>query len=156
MPGPYRRKKSNRKYTGFGKDLKTKHRSKDLDEITEDLKPVNVESMIRQKIDYDLPGAGQSYCVHCAKHFISEKALREHLTSKPHKRRLKALEDEPYSIEESERAAGMGNYIMPKKRKVIDHDEILDELEEKASSMLEEESGTVEPKTVDSEETVVK
>ena len=44
--------------------------------------------------------------------------MQKHFTSKVHKRRLKALEDEPYSIEESERAAGMGSYIPPKKRKM--------------------------------------
>lgn len=33
-----------------------------------------------------------------------------------HKRRLKALELEPYSIEESERAAGAGSYRQAKKR----------------------------------------
>merc|ERR1712029_835836 len=31
---------------------------------------------------------------------------------------MKALETEPYTIEESERAAGMGSYIPPKKRKM--------------------------------------
>ena len=31
---------------------------------------------------------------------------------------MKALEIEPYSIEESERAAGMGSYVQPKKRKI--------------------------------------
>lgn len=31
---------------------------------------------------------------------------------------MKALELEPYSIEESERAAGKGSYIEPKKRKI--------------------------------------
>jgi len=33
-----------------------------------------------------------------------------------HKRRLKALEIEPYSIEEAERAAGRGSFVKPKKR----------------------------------------
>jgi len=35
-----------------------------------------------------------------------------------HKRRIKALELEPYSIEESERAAGKGSYVTPQKRKI--------------------------------------
>lgn len=43
---------------------------------------------------------------------------------------MKSLEEEPYSIEESERAAGMGSYIMPKRRKVMAHDEILEEIGE--------------------------
>ncbi len=40
------------------------------------------------------------------------------MKSKPHKRRLHALKTEPYTIEESERAAGMGSYIAPRKRKM--------------------------------------
>jgi bud site selection protein 20 len=36
-----------------------------------------------------------------------------------HKRRLKALELEPYSIEDSERAAGLGNFQLPKRRKIV-------------------------------------
>lgn len=35
-----------------------------------------------------------------------------------HKRRLKALELEPYSVEESEKAAGHGNFVPAKKRKI--------------------------------------
>ena len=50
------------------------------------------------------------------RYFISAQALAEHLRSKVHKRRLKQLEDEPYSIEESLRAAGIGSYVEPKKR----------------------------------------
>lgn len=44
--------------------------------------------------------------------------MHSHFTTKVHKRRLKALELEPYSIEESERAAGKGSYIEPQKRKI--------------------------------------
>jgi bud site selection protein 20 len=36
-----------------------------------------------------------------------------------HKRRLKALELEPYSVEDSERAAGFGSFQLPKKRKIV-------------------------------------
>merc|ERR1712193_62801 len=42
---------------------------------------------------------------------ISEKA-------KPHKRRLHALKTDPYTIEEANRAAGMGSFILPGKRKM--------------------------------------
>lgn len=31
---------------------------------------------------------------------------------------MKALEIEPYTIEESERAAGVGSWVQPKKRKI--------------------------------------
>ena len=57
-------------------------------------------------MDFDKPGLAQFYCVHCAKHFINERAFKDHIKGKPHKRRLHALETEPYTIEESERAAG--------------------------------------------------
>ena len=59
-----------------------------------------------QPVDLDKPGLAQYYCVHCAKHFINERAFSDHIKGKPHKRRLHALETEPYTIEESERAAG--------------------------------------------------
>merc|ERR1712241_639593 len=52
------------------------------------------------------------------KHFIDTHAFHDHIKSKPHKRRLKALETEPYTIEESQRAAGMGSYTNPRKRKM--------------------------------------
>lgn len=45
--------------------------------------------------------------------------MNEHFKTKVHKRRLKALELEPYSIEESERAAGHGNFKQASKRKIV-------------------------------------
>ena len=56
--------------------------------------------------------------MHCAKHFIDDKAFHDHVKGKPHKRRLHALKTEPYTIEESERAAGMGSYRQAQKRKM--------------------------------------
>lgn len=52
------------------------------------------------------------------RYFINETALHSHFSTKVHKRRLKVLELEPYSIEESERAASKGSYIEPEKRKI--------------------------------------
>lgn len=69
-------------------------------------------------MDFDKPGSAQHYCVHCARYFINETALNDHFKTKVHKRRLKALELEPYSIEESERAAGHGSWKAPVKRKI--------------------------------------
>ena len=76
----------------------------------------------------DLPGLGQYYCVHCARHFADDATLRGrmhsftlihslthclptcsltgHILSKLHKRRLKDLQQPQYSKEEAERAAG--------------------------------------------------
>lgn len=115
---PYKRKKQHRGDIHLKKNWRTKRRTKDLDEIDQDLKEENVKQLLNQEVDYDKPGAAQYYCVHCARHFINETALNSHFTTKVHKRRLKALELEPYSIKESERAASKGNYIAPQKRKI--------------------------------------
>lgn len=73
---------------------------------------------MQQEVDIDKPGAAQHYCLHCARYFINQNALEEHFRTKVHKRRLKALELDPYTIEESERAAGFGNWKAPNKRKL--------------------------------------
>lgn len=44
--------------------------------------------------------------------------MTDHFRTKVHKRRLKALELTPYSIAESERAAGHGNWVDAEKRKI--------------------------------------
>lgn len=69
-------------------------------------------------MDIDKPGNAQFYCIHCARYFINNQALQEHFRTKVHKRRLKALEIQPYTIEESEQAAGFGSYQQPIKRKI--------------------------------------
>merc|ERR1712203_810583 len=104
--------------THLKKGSRAKRKTKDLDEVDNDLQEGKVEKFLKQDIDFDKPGLGQFYCVHCAKDFIDSHAFQGHIKSKPHKRRLHALKTDPYTIEESERAAGMGSYVMPKKRKM--------------------------------------
>jgi bud site selection protein 20 len=87
-------------------------------QIDEDIKPENAEKLVNQEVDHDKTGGAQFYCVHCARYFIDNHALHDHFKTKVHKRRLKALELEPYSIEESERAAGLGSWKAPEKRKI--------------------------------------
>lgn len=74
-------------------------------------------------------------CICFRRYFIDDYTLKEHFRTKTHKRRLKALELEPYTIEESERAAGKGSYQTPKRRRVetqkLDEDEDLENNEEK-------------------------
>lgn len=74
--------------------------------------------MINQNVDLDKPGFAQFYCIHCAKYFVDDHSIQAHYKTKVHKRRMKALELEPYSIEESERAAGHGCFKNPIKRKM--------------------------------------
>ncbi|XP_005090598.1 zinc finger protein 593 [Aplysia californica] len=114
--GRYRRKKMHKGDKPLKEKYRTKRRTRDLDQIHDDMK--SPDKMVNQPVDLDKPGAGQFYCLHCAKHFIDEKALKDHFKSKPHKRRLKALETEPYTQEEADRAAGMGSYIAPRKLEV--------------------------------------
>ncbi|XP_043267622.1 zinc finger protein 593 homolog [Venturia canescens] len=114
----YKRRKNVRGDGHLKKSWRTKRRTKDLDEIDEDIKDENAKKLLNQEIDLDKPGAAQHYCVHCARYFINERSLDDHFRTKVHKRRLKALELEPYTIEESERAAGHGNWQVAKKRKI--------------------------------------
>lgn len=50
----------------LARQLKTKRRRRDLDEIHADLKPENASRLLRQEVDPDLPGCAQFYCLHCA------------------------------------------------------------------------------------------
>lgn len=84
-------------------------------QIDDDLKKKSDE-LLNQSIDLDKAGFAQFYCLHCAKYFIDNHAMQTHFKTKVHKRRLKALELDPYSIEESERAAGHGNFKKAEKR----------------------------------------
>jgi len=62
-----------------------------------DLKPENIAKLEKQEIDPDLPGLGQHYCVSCARYFVDARALSEHRKTKPHKRRVKALQEDIYT-----------------------------------------------------------
>ncbi|KAK7063220.1 hypothetical protein SK128_004832 [Halocaridina rubra] len=117
MTAPKRKRRAGR-CQWLQKRWRLRNRKRDLDQIDGDLKGENAFQLLHQEIDHDKPGAGQHYCLHCARYFISAEALHGHFKTKVHKRRLKALEIEPYTIEESERAAGLGSYVQPKKRKM--------------------------------------
>lgn len=85
----------------------------------------NRAALEAQAIDFEKPGLAQHYCVECAKYnlfsdllsvfsqgfsryFETDVALQSHWKSKVHKRRCKQLKEPAYSIEEAERAAGLG------------------------------------------------
>ncbi|KAI5632342.1 zinc-finger double-stranded RNA-binding domain-containing protein [Phthorimaea operculella] len=118
MPGPTKRRKYHSGDTHLARRWRVRNRKKDLDQIDEDLKDEKAEKLLNQDVDLDLPGAAQHYCLHCARYFINDQSLQEHFKTKVHKRRLKALELEPYTIEESERAAGLGSFKPASKRKI--------------------------------------
>jgi bud site selection protein 20 len=87
-------------------------------QIDTDLK-VKPDEMLNQEVDLDQAGFAQFYCIHCAKYYINQRALDDHFKTKVHKRRMKALEDEPYTEKEAELAAGHGSFTYkPPKRKM--------------------------------------
>lgn len=59
--------------------------------------------------DFDKPGMGQFYCLECDRYFPSLKDQEKHTSSKLHKRVVKKVrENEAYTQEEADRAAGLG------------------------------------------------
>jgi bud site selection protein 20 len=106
--GPCRPKKRNR-VRDIKRSSKTKARGKDLDQIVSDAQLPSPAETFTGTLDTDLPGLGQVYCLPCARYFISPEAGAAHTRTKLHKRRLGSLKSEPYTIEESERAAGLGS-----------------------------------------------
>jgi len=154
MTGPYKRKKYHYGDTHLKKGWRVKRRTRDLDQIDGDLKEGKVEKLLSQAVDYEKPGLAQFYCVHCAKDHINKRAFEDHVKSKPHKRRLHALKTDPYTIEEAHRAAGMGSYVQPGKRKMetlipeaIKNGEDLEEVRKRAK--LEEGGGDEAPEEQD-------
>lgn len=67
MPGPTRRRKYHHGITTEKKKYRTKRRTRDIDQIVEDLEiPEKRIKLETQPVDLDLPGGGQFYCIHCA------------------------------------------------------------------------------------------
>ncbi|KAF8879161.1 hypothetical protein BD779DRAFT_1447181 [Infundibulicybe gibba] len=88
---------------------RTRVRTRDLDQIQLiDLDPKNRAALEAQPLDFEKPGLAQHYCVECAKYYETDSALQSHWRSKVHKRRCKQLKEPAYTIEEAERAAGLG------------------------------------------------
>ncbi|KFY26128.1 hypothetical protein V491_01447 [Pseudogymnoascus sp. VKM F-3775] len=87
---------------------KTRRHTRDLDQVKSDmLSSKHLAQYQATKASEDLPGLGQFYCVECAKWFEGENSQRTHLKGKNHKRRVKALKEEPYSQKEAEAAVGL-------------------------------------------------
>ena len=89
--------------------------TRDIDQIVlNDMKPEETEKLLNQKMDEDKPGLGQHYCIPCARYFTNDFAIKTHLKTKDHKKRTRIVnEEEPYTIEESMKAAGMHVPVRP-------------------------------------------
>ncbi|KAI0028883.1 hypothetical protein K488DRAFT_80448 [Vararia minispora EC-137] len=107
--GRLRRSRTHHAQRDVHRACRTRARTKDLDQIQLiDLDPKNRAKLEAQPLDYEKPGLAQHYCVECAKYFETDQALNSHWRSKVHKRRCKTLREPVYTIEEAERAAGLG------------------------------------------------
>ncbi|EQC39150.1 hypothetical protein SDRG_03356 [Saprolegnia diclina VS20] len=108
MAGPTTgKKRAHCKKKGYKRGHATKSRSRDIDQIQDDLKKEETTGTVMTfELDEDLPGLGQFYCTPCGRHFMDEVARTVHIKSKVHKRRLKDVAQEQYSQKEAERAAG--------------------------------------------------
>ena len=58
--------RKNKSARTFKKVWKTKRFLKDIDQIHDDMKPEVAPNLLNQKVDFDLPGAAQFYCLHCS------------------------------------------------------------------------------------------
>lgn len=64
--GRLRKKRMHVNNKSIKKKYRTKRRTKDLDQIQDDMEPENSLKLTNQERDQDLPGEGQHYCLHCA------------------------------------------------------------------------------------------
>ena len=106
MGQPQRKRKYLSQNKQYAKIRRTRYKTKDLDQIIEDLKPQNMVKLQNQPLDENLPGLGQHYCLFCARYFIDKNSLDTHFKTKEHKKRLKRTKEEPYTIEDSKRYGG--------------------------------------------------
>ena len=76
------------KNKAYKKSHDTKRRRRDIDQVQDDLS-LEAEKNMKLVIEFDedLPGGGKFYCTPCARHFASEIHLKDHETTKDHKRR---------------------------------------------------------------------
>ncbi|ETI25055.1 hypothetical protein G647_04425 [Cladophialophora carrionii CBS 160.54] len=89
--------------------IKTKRRTRDLDQVKADLKsPRHLRLHQSTKASEDLPGLGAFYCIECAKYFSDSHNLNEHRRGKNHKRRVRMLKEEAHTQKVAEAAVGLG------------------------------------------------
>ena len=88
-----------------------KSRSKDLDQIQDELKKPKT---LATKYDEDLPGGGLYYCLYCDRYMPDQATLEIHQKCKIHKMNVKKANEEQYTQEEAELAAGKSKEVYPK------------------------------------------
>ncbi len=107
-----RRRNNTSRNKQYAKARGTKRRTKDIDQVITDQK--SPDKFLKQPLNDDLPGQAQFYCLHCARYFISERAIQAHYKTKEHKKRLKRVKEKPYTQEEADFCAGLGRQVVSK------------------------------------------
>merc|ERR1712226_291176 len=102
-----RKKKQNKK--SRASVIANKRRTKDIDQVHDDLATPQLYAPGALPRDEDLPGMGQFYCIPCSRYFESVEVKVQHEKSKLHKRRLQKAKDEPHTQRDAELAAGMSH-----------------------------------------------
>ncbi|KDN52035.1 hypothetical protein K437DRAFT_46705 [Tilletiaria anomala UBC 951] len=89
---------------------RTRARKLDADQIQATLRnPDSLAKVMKpSELNLEKSGLGLFYCAHCDRHFPSDKDRAVHYRSKLHKRKAKKLEEDAYTQEEADRAAGLG------------------------------------------------
>jgi bud site selection protein 20 len=64
--GRVARKKQHKGDRPLKEKYRTRRRTKDLDQIHDDLQPVKSTKLLQQEVNYDVTGNAQFYCLHCA------------------------------------------------------------------------------------------
>ncbi|KAF2788017.1 hypothetical protein K505DRAFT_329254 [Melanomma pulvis-pyrius CBS 109.77] len=87
---------------------KTRRHTRDVDQVHADLRSERHLAQFKDtKHIEDLPGLGEFYCKECAKWFESEANMSAHQKGKVHKRRVRALRDEPHDHKAAQAAVGL-------------------------------------------------
>merc|ERR1712014_320923 len=87
--------------------IAAKRRSKDIDQVHDDLKHAHKFNPGELPQNEDLPGMGQFYCIPCARFFTSAEVKAKHEKSKLHKRRLQKASDDPHTQRDADMAVGL-------------------------------------------------
>jgi hypothetical protein len=66
MGKPQARKKQHKGDKPLKEKYRTRRKTKDLDQIFEDMLPKNANKLLHQEVDFDKAGNAQFYCLHCA------------------------------------------------------------------------------------------
>ncbi|KAK0517899.1 hypothetical protein OC834_007937 [Tilletia horrida] len=109
--GRVRHKRTHHARRDVSRDARTRARKLDQDQVHANLTDPSKSLALTHPstLDPSKAGLGQFYCIACDRHMPSAQHLEAHQKSKAHKRRLKrVLEEEPFTPEEAERAAGIG------------------------------------------------